>query len=321
MAAKIFALTKDMDRESWLESRKNGLGGSDIAAIAGLSRWKSPLAVYLEKTGQYENNETNEAMQIGTELEDWVAEKFVREFEKDSGNKVKIQRKNAMLQHSEYPFMLANIDREIIDKNAGRGILECKTASEYMLDEWEDGTEEGRVPDSYMLQVQHYLAVTGYDWAFIAVLIGGNKFRYRYIPRDEEMIAYLIKIESDFWKLVENKTPPAIDGLECTKDLLGKLYPDSKPGSIDLPPEASKWLQDREYWKKQVDDAQLRLNEAENQIKNTLGDNEIGWHGERKVTWKTVLQNRIDSKRLKAEQPEIYKAYVNESKSRRFTVK
>lgn len=317
MAAKALALTKEMSRENWLESRKNGLGGSDCAAIAGLNKWKSPLAVYLEKTGQYENNEINEAMQIGTEMEDWVTDKFVREFEKETGNKVKIQRRNAILQHPEYPFMLANLDREIIDKNAGRGILECKTASEYMLDQWTDE----KIPDSYMLQVQHYLAVTGYTWAFIAVLIGGNKFRYRYIPRDEELITYLIKIESDFWQLVEDKTPPAIDGLECTKDLLSKLYPDSKPGSIELPPDASKWLRDREDWKKQVEDAQLKLNEAENQIKNIMGENEIAWHGEQRVTWRSVISNRVDSKRLKVEQPEIYSQYVNESKSRRFTVK
>jgi len=118
--ANVLVATKDMPRETWLEYRKQGIGGSDVAAIAGLNPWRSPMAVWLEKTGQIEPQKENEAMYWGAALEDIVAQ----EFSKRTG--LKVHRKNFMLQHPEYPFMLANIDREILDPDKGRGILECK---------------------------------------------------------------------------------------------------------------------------------------------------------------------------------------------------
>lgn len=91
--------------------------------------------------------------------------------------------------------MVANIDRKIVGQNA---ILECKTANQYLLKEWED--EE--IPASYLLQVQHYLAVTGADRGYIAVLVGGQKFIWKEVPRDEELIEMIIQLEKDFWSLV-----------------------------------------------------------------------------------------------------------------------
>lgn len=167
MDAVILANTSEMSHEEWLAARRKGIGGSDAAAIAGLNKWKSPVAVYLEKIGQApEENVSSEAAYWGTVLEDVVAQ----EFSKRTG--LKVRRRNAILQHPEHSFMLANVDRLIVGEKAG---LECKTASEYLKEEWKDD----EVPAQYLIQCQHYMAVTGYDAWWIAVLIGGNKFIYK----------------------------------------------------------------------------------------------------------------------------------------------
>ena len=169
MSAIALASTNNLTKEQWLEFRKKGIGGSDASAIAGMNRWKSPIQIWMEKTGQIEPEEPGEAAYWGTVLEDVVA----KEFSKRSG--LKVQRRNAILQHPKHEFMLANIDRMITDPERGKGILECKTAGEYKKSEW----EEGLIPEEYALQVHHYLMVTGLQFARIAVLIGGNKFEIR----------------------------------------------------------------------------------------------------------------------------------------------
>ncbi len=104
--------------------------------------------------------------------------------------------------------------------------FEAKTASAYRTEEWEDS-----IPDEYQLQVQHYMAVTGYRGFYIAVLIGGNSFRWKYIERDEELISMLIKLESDFWHRVENRIPPSADGSDASAKFLAERFPTGVPKS------------------------------------------------------------------------------------------
>jgi putative phage-type endonuclease len=311
MLVEILASTKGLDRATWLEMRKNGLGGSDAAAIAGLNKWKSPVAVYLEKIGQAPEEKVNsEAAYWGTMLEDVVAQ----EFSKRTG--LKVRRKNAILQHPEYPFMLANVDRLIVGEKAG---LECKTASEYLKEEWK-GDE---VPTQYLIQCQHYMAVTGFDSWWIAVLIGGNKFVYKKIERDEDIIQYLIQIESDFWNNhVLKKNPPMFDGSDASSELLKALYPTAKfDEEIELPPDASELIAKYEQAKQEEAEAAERRKEAENQLKAMLGDYEKGFVGERIITWKNVRSSRVDTKLLKEKYPEIYREVAKETISRRFGIK
>lgn len=306
---QVLVSTKNMDRTEWLEWRRRGIGGSDAAAIAGLSRFKTPMAVWLEKTGQIEPEEPGEAAYWGQVLEDVIA----REFSLRTGKKV--QRKQAILVHPEYPFMLANIDRLVVGEKAG---LECKTTSEYYKGAW-DGDQ---VPDEYVIQCQHYMAVTGFPKWYIAVLIGGNKFRWKEIERDEEIIGYLIKIEGDFWRLVETNTPPEMDGSKACSDLLDRLYPQAEHGkTIDLPGEAEEAIAQYEEAKEQEAYWAEKRAEAENRLKALLGEAEIGRIGSRKVIWKNVTTSRLDTKLLKAEQPEIYARYARESTYRRFEIR
>lgn len=310
--AVILASTKDMPREEWLKLRKQGIGGSDAAAIAGFSPYRSAYAVFLEKTGQLPDEEAGEAAYWGTTLEDIVA----TEFTKRTG--FKTQRRNAILQHPEHAFMLANLDRYVMDPERGRGILEVKTASEYKRGDW-DGE---KVPDAYMIQMQHYLAVTGLQFGYFAVLIGGNKFRHTLVQRDDRLIEALIQLEADFWKRVEENRPPDPDGLDATGDLLNALYPESQPLSeMDLPPHAVDLLAQFDAAKAEEEAAKLRKEEAANRIKALMGEYEIGWCGDRKVVWNTVKSERLDAKAFKAAHPEIAAKFLKPSQYRRFEVK
>lgn len=304
--------TLDMEREEWLAYRQSGLGGSDIGSILGFNKWKSPMQVYLEKIGEHNEDINSEAAYWGNELEDLVA----REYSKRTGYRVR--RHNFLLQHPQYPFLQANVDRIIIDKERGNGVLECKTANEYTKKYWEDD----EVPPSYYLQVQHYLGVTGLKWGAIAVLIGGQDFRIYPIERDEEIIETIIKEATFFWnEYVEQKKMPPADGSKATSDFLNNLYPETKENDIALPTDALALIEQYEQAKEQAAYFDEVKKEAENKLKALLGENEIGLLSDRTVSWKPYSSTRIDSKRLKEEMPEIYERYAKTSNSRRFLIK
>lgn len=311
MQAKVLVNTLNMDHTQWLQARTQGIGGSDVSAIAGLNKWKSAVQVFLEKTQAIEKEDIqSEAAYFGNILEEVVA----REFSKRTD--LKVQRRNAILQHPEYPWMLANVDRLIVGEKIG---LECKTASEYLKKEWED--EE--VPAAYLLQCQHYMAVTGYEAWWIAVLIGGNKFVHKKIERDEELIQYLIDIEKDFWlNNVEKNEPPMFDGSDASTELLKHLYPESITDSfVSLGKQEELLIEARDQVDREIKALQEQKVEYENKIKAKLGTNEVGGTENYKIYWKSYTTNRFDSKRFKAEHPDLFEQYVKESKSRKFTVK
>lgn len=217
-----------------------------------------------------------------------------------------------MLQHKDYPFMLANLDRRIV----GGGILECKTANAFTGD-WKDG-----VPEHYMCQVQHYLAVTGEPFGYIAVLIGGQKFEYARIERDEALIATLIDYEKAFWHdHVLAGNPPEIDGSPSSSELLKQLFPASNEATIDLPHDAADWIEQYERACEAEKSAKQQKDFASNKLKFLLGDNEIGLLGERRITWRTVNSNRFDSKAFEKSHPDLYRKFMKPSSYRRFDLR
>ena len=148
MSAEVLVNTKDMERQEWLEWRRKGIGGSDAAAILGLNPYCSPFDVYLDKIGAKEEQPDNEAMRQGRDFEDYVAMRFTEATGK------KVRRRNAVLQHPEYPFILGNIDRLVVGEHAG---LECKTTSVLNKAKF----NQGEFPDTYYVQCMHYMPVTG----------------------------------------------------------------------------------------------------------------------------------------------------------------
>ncbi|QPQ33350.1 YqaJ viral recombinase family protein [Lysinibacillus sp. JNUCC 51] len=270
------------------------MGGSDVGAIMGLNQYKSAYQVFLEKTGQYYEEVDNEAVYFGNALVDFVAQ----EFAKRTGKKVR--RLNKMLIHPEHDFMLANLDRVVVGE---RAVLQCNTASEYPKDGWE-GEE---IPASYLCQVHHYLAVTGFEKAYIAVLVGGNKFIWKEIERDEEFIQILIDREKDFWEnhVLKDVAPP-IDGLDAANDLIKKMYPQDDGTAIMLTKDDDVLLDAIDTISSEIKALEQQKKKYENQIKLKL-ENAVEGHSPRhEVTFKTIVSNRIDSQRLKKEAPEIY---------------
>jgi len=211
--------TRKLERADWLEVRKTGIGSSDAAAAVGLNPYKSQLELWMEKTGRDADlpkpdpKDTTEPVYWGTLLEPIVAASYTQK----TGRKVR--KVNAVLQHPQFPFMLANLDREVVGSPLVQ-ILECKTAGEFGARLWKDG-----VPEYVQLQVQHQLAVANKQAADVAVLICGQRLEVHRILRDDELIARLIHLEAKFWEYVTSDTPPPADGSESADRALRTLYP------------------------------------------------------------------------------------------------
>ncbi len=187
-----------------LEARKLGIGGSDVGAILGICNYRTPLDVYKDKLGlsEPEDLSANDRVHFGNVLEDIVAQEYARR------EGVSVRRRNQHFAHKQYPFMLANIDRSV---DGMRRIVECKTTDKFyaMTDHWGDtGTDQ--VPETYLLQVAHYMAVLNYDDAHLACLVGGNEYRRFDIERDSELEEMMIEAEKEFWfDNVLAQVPPA----------------------------------------------------------------------------------------------------------------
>ena len=309
MYKKIFD-SKNATREEWLKVRKLGLGGSDMAAVLGLSPWRSPIDVWLDKTSDTVEEKESEPMYWGNVLEEVVAQ----EFAKRSGYKVR--NNNFTLQSDKYPYLLANIDREIVGLDAG---LECKTANAFKANEW-DGDN---VPDAYYIQCQHYMAVTGKASWWIACLVGGNTFYYKEIKRNEEVIAAIIDTGAAFWELVESKTMPAPDDTKQCENALKKLYQKSNGQSVELPANYGNMIIDYLEIKNQLSELETKKRGIENVMKDFLKDNEKATYGEHFVSWKsTKPRETFDAKAFKDDYPELHKKYIKVGEpSRRMDIK
>lgn len=311
MSAKVVTSTENLPYEEWLEFRKTGIGGSDASVVCGINKYKTPIELWMEKLNNLPPQEAGESAYWGTQLESIVRE----EFTKRTGIEVSLVKQ--LLQSEEHPFMLANLDGVCNDPLYGDCIFEAKTASAFKANEWEDS-----IPDEYMLQIQHYMAVTGYKAAYIAVLIGGNTFRWRLVERDEELIAMLIELETRFWGYVKNGTPPPIDGSEACARYLAEKYSESIANkTVELPFEVEKLFKDYNAACEKLDKITEEKQLAENKLKQLLGNNEVGTIGGNIVSWKSISQERLDTKTLKSEHPTLYKKYANKTSYRRFTVK
>jgi len=316
---KKLVSTLGMSVEDWLEWRRKGLGGSDVAAALGKSRWQNPVEVYLLKTNQaeYKDLSNNEYVEWGKRLEDMVAVKFA-----ESHPEFRVQRMNFITQHDDHEFMIANIDREIFDtKHGKRGILECKCANAYTgVKEWKDGEAQLE----YLYQGFHYMAVTGYDFLYYAVLIGGNKYIEYRIDRDDEIIKQLIEDESAFWQMVVNKEPPLVDGSPASTNYIKSRYPESTEDTeIELPETFHNALIERRDLLLNIKKIELEVAELDNRIKDTIKDNEKAVCKDVLITWrKDADGTMVDSKKLKEEAPELFAKYSKVRKgARKFIVK
>lgn len=307
------ASTLKLSREAWLAIRRQGIGSSDAAAAIGLSPYKCALSLWLEKTGRKapEDLAQKEPVLWGTILEPVLAGVYAQR----TGRRVR--RVNAVLQHAEHPFMLANLDREVVGADAGVGTLEIKTASYHCAPQWEDG-----IPIAYQCQVLHQLAVTGHAWADVAVLIGGQDFRIYRIERDEDKIADLIERETRFWQSVERDEQPEPDGSDDAGDALQWLFPQDSGTTVDLSEssEGTALFDTLLALKLRREDIEAQEAYAKQQLQNVMGHASTAVFAGGRVSWKRTKDRTLtDLERLGLEQPEVLKQYSKTvAGSRRF---
>ena len=298
--------TKGMTREDWLRHRRLGIGGSDAAAIVGLNKYSTPLAVWMDKTGRAEEQEETEAMRLGHDLEDYVAKRFTEATGKA------VRKKNAIIRNTEYTWAHANIDREIVGEKA---VLECKTTSKLTMRKFPDG----EYPPTYYVQCVHYLAVTGAEKAYLAVLVLQDGLRVFEIKRNEDEIKALMDAERTFWRYVEEgKEPPAVaDDIEA----LDEAHPASDGTQVDLFGRAADMERYIEL-KGEIKALEYEKDQIEALIKQELGDHERGADGEYAATWKSQTRSSFDRKAFQAARPDIdLKPWMRETTARVFTVK
>ena len=293
----------------WLRLRKSGIGGSDAGAICGVNPYSSAMKVFRDKTSEAVEEEESEAIRIGHDLEDYVAQRFME------ATGLKVRKSNFMYRSMEHPFMIADVDRLIVGEDAG---LECKTASAYNANKWADGD----IPLHYIMQCYHYMAVTGKRTWYIAAVILGQEFTYRKLEWDDELINRLIEIEEDFWNshVVPGIIPPP-DGSKACDEVIEQYFHTAKKASAIELVGFDEMLRRREEILGFIAELQEEQKQIEQEVKLFMQDNEYASSERFCVSWKNIDSTKLDTKRIKTERPELYEDYGKVSHSRRFEVK
>ena len=302
---------KRENREEWLELRKKYIGGADAASVCGLNDYQSPYALWCEKTGITPPFEGNLRTRIGTEMEPIIA----RLFEEETGKKV--QNCNFSLINDKYPWAMADVDRMVVGEDS---LLEIKSTSALNLKHYKNGD----YPARFYCQVQHYLAVTGKQKAYLAVLIGNSDFKIFEIERDEDEIAALMGLEKQFYEYMTTNTPPPIDGSDSTREAIqfkqGEAT-DEEPEPADLTDK--RQMLDTYF---EIDAAIKQLEEQRDSIRNqVMSDMGEAWRGEcegYKITYKPTTRKTFDWKKLNKEMPNLaLDPYFKSSTSRSLSIK
>lgn len=298
-----------VDNMEWLRLRKAGIGGSDAGAICGVNPYSSAMKVFHDKTSEEVEEQDNEAIRIGHDLEDYVAQRFME------ATGLKVRKSNFMYRSKEHPFMIADVDRLVVGEDAG---LECKTASAYNADKWADGN----IPLHYVMQCYHYMAVTGKRTWYIAAVILGREFTYRKLEWDDELINRLVGIEEDFWNnhVVPGTIPPP-DGSEACDEVIEQYFHTAKKASAIKLVGFDEKLNRREEILGFIAELQAEQKQIEQEVKLFMGDNQYATSDHYRVSWGNIDSIRLDSQRIKTEKPEIYADYGKASHYRRFEVK
>jgi putative phage-type endonuclease len=294
-----------------LEQRRTGIGGSDAAAIAGLSRYKTNVDVYLEKHRlKAVDNEESEPAYWGSVLEALIADEYAKRTGKE------IIREANLLRHGKYTWMIANVDRIIKGEGA---ILECKTCSAFKYKEWgADGSDE--IPDEYLLQCAHYAIVTDAKYVDIALLMGGQHFGIYNYQRNKRLEDSLIELEHDFWhNHILPQVPPEPKGYADACKLFSEALGAEKKTSAEIEDEVYKFYK----IKKQVGELMIQAEKHKTNICNYLGNDSIlvNDFGLPLATWKNKKSSRFNLDLFKQKHSQLYKQFLKVANARDFRVK
>jgi len=316
---KVKDLQKDIETD-----RHTYLGGSEVAAIMGLSPYKSAYTLWSEKCGFYEEEDKADhiklAAYLGHENEQTIADLF----QEESGMKVR----KTMYRYSlkEYPFLGVHLDRLIRTPDKKTAILECKTT--FSRHPW-DGYDRGEIPPAYYCQVMVEMAVTGIHKAYIAVLRTGPVFDYWEVPYNEEEAQLIIKTCVEFWNMVTRKEwTPETDSIidlsgsapASTKEALSymhRYYWDEPAAPVMIDNDSLEIISELDAKIKAMTEEKSRLS---NQVKLQMEGAEKALSKKSVVRYRTVDTNRFDSASFRKDHPDLYKEYLKPSSYDRFTI-
>lgn len=298
------------DQARWLDERRRGIGGSDVAAILGLSPFKTALQVYQEKRKEVEDWQGSDVTDWGRRLEvpirEWYAE--------HTGRAVRLPDK--ILYNTKYPFMLATLDGYTDDNR----VVEIKTARSGKG--WGDpGSSE--IPDYYALQVQHYLIVTGFEVADVPVSIAGSPPKLYEVPADKELHEMIIEAEAAFWHRVETGNPP--DPVTFA-DALRKYGGSKAQGLVIATESVLSTINDLRGVREEIASLEAREEALKAAIIIAIGDagsDLVDSLGNVLATYRMGTGRKVfDHKTLEKQMPEIYKKYLKHTEpQRRFILK
>lgn len=283
-AAPIIGRTDELTRAEWLDLRRTGLGGSDAAAVLGISKWTSSYGLWLDKTGQAPGDDNSTlAQRRGTFLEPFIlAEAAAQDPD------LQIDRAPYMLRHPSHGCIFANIDGAAVhNRRLGRGGAEAKNVHPYMVKDWADGP-----PPYYEVQVFHYMAVLGWSWWVVVADCGGDDLRVHYIERDEDTIEALVAAEADWWQrhIVEGVEPTA-DGSKATTEALALI--EARTGTAlvldpDEQPEVEDLFRQLAHDKAVAEDVEASTSEAKNRLRQLMGEATelVDVDGNKLATWR-----------------------------------
>ena len=294
MSYTVYADVRELTHDQWLENRKSGIGGSDAGAIMGVNPYRGAYSVWADKLGKTDPVDDNEALRQGRDFEDYVARRFAEK------TGLRVRREYGMLRSDVWPWMVANIDRRIIGERAG---LECKTSRDVYMKRYKNGD----FPLEYYCQCLHYMAVTGWDKWYLAVLVYGTDLLTFEIKREdvEDDIGALIKAEDSFWhEYVMPERQPLPDGLESTTKALGAVWADSAPDmAVDADDETDALLSRLCGLKRERKTLDDQIAEAENMVKARMQDAEEMRGTGATATWKGVDVKRLSERKIKEKFP------------------
>jgi putative phage-type endonuclease len=330
----VVVSTENLSKADWLEYRHKGIGGSDAAAVLGLSPFCTTRDLYYDKAGikpAIEEEQNWVAKEVGHLLEDLVA----RIFSRKTGLRVYAVKK--MFSHPDHPFMLADVDFFVEMPDGSTGILECKTTNYNAQEKWADGT----VPVNYELQGRHYMAVMNINTVFFACLWGNNEneFAYRHMERDLDYEADLIGQEKYFWEefVMAGVEPPYTESGDLILDSIRRHYgnADSSASAIKLDTTYAKSIEQYLSLREEKLALENKAKKLEDEMKRVYAPivDKMGvscgavctsGKTEYAVSYKPYYRTGIskdDLGKLEVAHPSIYEDYVSTTESRRFSVK
>ena len=297
--------------------RSKYIGGSDIGAILGLSRFRSPLEVWMEKTGKEVKRLDSLPLRFGSFAEEFVASEYSRSTGFD------LIHDESIYVHPEHSYVSAHIDRFVLEHSSSSPsrILECKTANPFSAGDWgEVGSDE--VPMSYLCQCIWYMAITDLNRIDLAVLFGNSDFRIYEITRDLELESVILQKANLFWNeyVLKDVPPPAQSEQDC-QSLFRK---GDAAKSVEAHSETLELRKRLALLNSEIGTREDEISAIKQNIMNQMGEAEtLNYEGKVIATWRAPKPSfRLDSKRLELEHPQIASNYtIPVQNSRRLVIK